>query len=212
MQASRSAQAAAPRMPAGVRASGAVQAFVFGAYRLDVPCEQLVGPRGVQVLRRKTFSVLRVLLEHAPAVVSLDQLLDAVWGRHAISPSAVPNVIVELRHALGDAAQSPRYIETRHRRGYRIVAVVKRVFDSIGGAHASPHSTPPGTHPLLAIFDDVGRSARLASPLLRLELLQRAASDRGLAFLALQAQLALQAHGSIATAPHDEVVEQPNVP
>ena len=46
--------------------------FRFGEFRLDVVREELVGPAGACVLRRKVFDTLRVLLEAAPAVVTLD--------------------------------------------------------------------------------------------------------------------------------------------
>jgi DNA-binding winged helix-turn-helix (wHTH) protein len=70
-------------------------------------------------LRKQVAGTLVVLMNKAPALVSIDDLLDAVWGRNALSPSAVPQAIRELRRALGDDAQAPTYIETRHKLGYR---------------------------------------------------------------------------------------------
>jgi len=166
--------------------------FRFGDYRLDLVREELVGPAGACVLRRKVFDTLRVLLEAAPAVVTLDELLDRVWGRHALSASAVPNVIAELRRALLDLAAVPRYVETRHRRGYRMREVVVRERSAVGAD-------------LLGTLDEASACAAGSSPRQRLEQLQRVASERGLAFLALQAQLALQAHaGADATSFDDE--------
>ncbi len=70
-----------------------------------------------------------MLLQRAPALVSREELLDAVWGRQAISANTVSQTILELRRALGDSAAEGGLIETRHRVGYRIVPVVSREVD-----------------------------------------------------------------------------------
>lgn len=165
-----------------------LDAYRFGGFRLDLVREQLSGPKGHCVLRRKVFATLRMLLETAPALVTLDDLLDRVWGRHAISASAVPNVIVELRRALGDDARAPRYIETRHRRGYRMIAAVSRE------SGAGPGMVAPlrGDGALLAALE-VCAAQDDGPPQARLRRLHRIACENGLAFLAIEVRLALQA-------------------
>jgi len=165
--------------------------FRFGEFRLDVMREELVGPAGACVLRRKVFDTLRVLLEAAPAVVTLDEMLERVWGHHALSASAIPNVIAELRRVLVDDPAFPRYVETRHRRGYRMRAVVERDAPVVGTD-------------LIATLDEACMRVAGLSTRQRLERLQRVASERGLAFLALQAQLALQAHAGSGVMPLEE--------
>ena len=49
-------------------------------------------------------------------------LFAAVWSDTVVSDDALTTCIQELRKALGDDAKQPRFIETRHRRGYRFVA------------------------------------------------------------------------------------------
>jgi DNA-binding winged helix-turn-helix (wHTH) protein len=100
--------------------------YFFGDFHLDPKTGTLTGPDGVVPLRRQAFRLCEVLLEHAPDLMDRDQLLDAVWGRTALSPNVLPQTISELRHALGDSAQEPRYIETLHRRGYRVICPVTR--------------------------------------------------------------------------------------
>ena len=175
------------------RQAAGTKGFRFGEFRLDLAREELVGPAGACVLRRKVFDTLRVLLEAAPAVVTLDELLDRVWGHHALSASAIPNVIAELRRVLVDDPASPRYIETRHRRGYRMRAVVERDAPVVGTD-------------LIATLDEASMRVAGLSTRQRLERLQRVASERGLAFLALQAQLALQAHAGSGVMPFEEEV------
>ena len=79
--------------------------------------------------------VLQYLCEHAGEVVTHSDLLDAVWGRQAVSVQSIPVVISKLRALLGDDIRQPRYIETIPKRGYRLIAEVDR----------SPGDGKPGT-------------------------------------------------------------------
>lgn len=101
--------------------------LIFAEYELDTERELLSGPAGPVSLRRQTYRMLLHLAERAPALVTRDELMDELWGHHALSPNVVPQTISELRQALGDDAQQPRFIETRHRRGYVFVAPVQRL-------------------------------------------------------------------------------------
>ncbi|MFP4207620.1 MAG: SUMF1/EgtB/PvdO family nonheme iron enzyme [Wenzhouxiangella sp.] len=101
--------------------------YRFGPFELDPRSGVLRGPGGEQTLRRQTCRLLEVLLERAPEVLDRDTLLDLAWGRTALSANVLPQAISELRQALGDQAQSPSYIETLHRRGYRVICPVEKV-------------------------------------------------------------------------------------
>src|SRR5438132_11028611 len=98
--------------------------WLFGGFRLDLDNARLW--RGAQAiaLTPKAFEVLHYLVTHPDRLVSKDTLLDAVWPETAISDAVVRMAIGELRRALGDRAQAPRFIVTVHRRGYRFVAPV----------------------------------------------------------------------------------------
>jgi DNA-binding winged helix-turn-helix (wHTH) protein len=183
---------------ATLRAAGGrrILAYGFGKFRLDLVREQLIGPSGRHVLRRQVFATLRLLLDAAPALVTLDELLDGVWGRHAISPSAVPHVIVELRRALGDPAQASCYIETRHRRGYRVIPTVIRDLAPGSNDGQTPVARPPQHEcngALLDVIDELRALPAQTSVRQRLAFLHQTAAERGLNFLARQALLALQA-------------------
>ncbi|MDZ7789663.1 MAG: tetratricopeptide repeat protein [Xanthomonadales bacterium] len=115
--------------------------YRFGPYQLDPGSSCLIGPDGEIALRPMTLSVLRLLLESAPNVVGHEMLLDRVWGRQAVSPGVLSQSIRELRKALGDSPQSPRYIETRHRVGYRFIADI----EVLGASEPAGRSTPPAT-------------------------------------------------------------------
>lgn len=112
--------------------------YRFDDYEFDQGSAQLSGPQGVIALRPMTLKLLQALLESAPDVVATDELLDRVWGRQAVVPGVVAQSIAELRKALEDSAQTPRYIETRHRLGYRFVATLQRIEGS------QPHAVNAG--------------------------------------------------------------------
>lgn len=105
-------------------------AYRFGPFQLDPRTGTLSGPEGPIPLRRQAFRLAEVLLERAPELLDHHTLLDSVWGRTALSANALTQTISELRHALGDDAHHPRYIETVHRRGYRVVCRVESTLDS----------------------------------------------------------------------------------
>lgn len=98
--------------------------FRFEEFQLDTESGELLRDGAAVPLRRQTFRLLQVLVERAPALLDRDTLLDEVWGHQALSPNVLPQAISELRQSLGESAQSPRFIETRHRRGYRFCAQV----------------------------------------------------------------------------------------
>lgn len=117
--------------------------YRFGDFTLDSRTGAVTGPDGPVSLRRQTFRLLEVLLEHAPSLLDRDTLLDEAWGRTALSPNVLPQAISELRQALRDSAKDPRYIETMHRRGYRIVCPVERIDgDAVGNGDPPIESVP----------------------------------------------------------------------
>jgi DNA-binding winged helix-turn-helix (wHTH) protein len=62
-----------------------------------------------------------VLAAHAGELVSKEALLATVWSGTIVSDDSLISCIQELRKALGDDPKNPRFIETRHRRGYRFI-------------------------------------------------------------------------------------------
>ena len=81
--------------------------------------EVLVNGRCRQIQPRP-FDLLVYLIEHRERVLSIDELLDAIWGRQIVPPSSLTVAINRIRSVLGDA--SGEIIRTHHRVGYRFVA------------------------------------------------------------------------------------------
>ena len=73
----------------------------------------------------KAFSLLRLLVENPDALLTKSQILDSVWGEISVSEGMVKEYVHDLRRALGDDPQRPRFIETVHGRGYRFLGGIK---------------------------------------------------------------------------------------
>jgi Tol biopolymer transport system component len=84
------------------------------------------------------FDVLRFLITHRDRLVTKEELLDGVWRATFVTPNALTRAVAQLRKALGDDADTPRYVETVARRGYRFIAPVV-----IDGGIASAAAVPP---------------------------------------------------------------------
>ncbi|HZM96821.1 MAG TPA: AAA family ATPase [Vicinamibacterales bacterium] len=137
------------------------QPLSFGGFRLDTRNAQLW--RGDQeiALRPKAFAVLAHLVEHAGQLVTKQQLLDAVWPATFVTDAVLKDSVRQLREALGDDAEAPRFIETAHRRGYRFVSQVS-VEPALGrrlDAALLPTVRESPTPPLTTVL---GRESELA--------------------------------------------------
>ena len=77
-------------------------------------------------LTTRAFGVLEYLMLNAGTIISRDRLLDQVWGwSNPIESRAVDIRVAEVRKALNDTADQPRYIETVIGRGYRFLGEVR---------------------------------------------------------------------------------------
>lgn len=96
--------------------------FFFPPFRLDVENRVLWHEARIVPLRPKTFTVLRYLVEHAGQLVTRAELSDAVWSATKVTSQVLRASFWELRHALGDTAKQPKFIETVSRQGWRFIA------------------------------------------------------------------------------------------
>jgi DNA-binding response OmpR family regulator len=82
---------------------------------------------GSQVaLSTKAVSILEYLMLHPDEVLSRERMLDAVWGwDYPAATRTVDTRIAELRRALNDHAEAPRFIETLIGQGYRFIGKVE---------------------------------------------------------------------------------------
>src|SRR5690349_10402238 len=95
----------------------------FGPFAFD-PQSRLLWRDGTEIaLPPRVLGVLEVLIERAGQVVARQDLLDRVWKDAFVSDTSLAEAVSFLRQALGDDPQSPRYIQTVHRRGYRFLPI-----------------------------------------------------------------------------------------
>jgi TolB-like protein/DNA-binding winged helix-turn-helix (wHTH) protein len=99
----------------------------FGVFDVDLESGD-VRKNGVLIrLHDKPFQVLQALLEKPGDVVSRKDLQDRLWPGDTLVEfeNGLNNAISRLRDALGDSADSSRFIQTVPRRGYRFIAPVQ---------------------------------------------------------------------------------------
>jgi TolB-like protein/DNA-binding winged helix-turn-helix (wHTH) protein/Flp pilus assembly protein TadD len=99
----------------------------FGVFELDLQAGQL-RKHGLRIrLQEQPFQVLAMLLAHHGEVVTREELQKKLWPADTFVDfdHGLNKAINKIREALGDSAQSPRFVETVSRRGYRFLAEVK---------------------------------------------------------------------------------------
>ena len=151
-----------------------------------VPASSIFLDTANQCLRRqgksisltpKAFAVLCRLMEEPGRLVTKEDLLNAAWPGTYVSDAALKVCISRLRQALGDLSHPPRYIETVHWRGYRLLTPIPTTTSSeqsseqgnlgaetlspVPTQHATPNlslPTPNAQHPTPSL---VGREMEL---------------------------------------------------
>ena len=96
--------------------------YRFEDIEIDAGAHQIRRGGAELAVEPKAFAVLLVLLANAGRTVSRDDLLDQVWGHRHVTPGVLNRVVAQLRKALGDDAEHPRFIQTLHSLGYRFIA------------------------------------------------------------------------------------------
>src|SRR5712692_6716474 len=98
----------------------------FGDFDADFRTQEL-REQGARVkLPQQSFQILQMLLERPGELVSRDELRQALWPADTFVDfdHGLNNSIKRIRDALGDSAESPRYIETLPRLGYRFIGSI----------------------------------------------------------------------------------------
>jgi len=121
----------------------------FGAFELDLSTGELRSieapdPNNKVLLREQVFQVLRMLLEREGKIVTREEIKSRLWGNDTVVDfdQAINTMIKALRRALGDSADSPRYIETLARRGYRLMLPIEYVESAPGIALEKDRERP----------------------------------------------------------------------
>src|SRR5262245_16442317 len=122
----------------------------FGAFELDPQSGELL-KHGLRLkLRDKPFQVLQALLERPQQLVTRKELQERLWPADEFVEfeNGINNAISRLRETLGDTADSPRFIETVPRRGYRFVAPVEKSGEAPPPVPPTPVEPPAAVTPV----------------------------------------------------------------
>src|SRR5580658_9844859 len=101
----------------------------FDNFELDL-CAGELRKRGVKLrLQGQPLQVLAILLQSPGNLVTREELRNQLWPADTFvdNDHSLHNAIARIREALGDSTQTPKYIETLPRRGYRFIAQVEEV-------------------------------------------------------------------------------------
>jgi DNA-binding winged helix-turn-helix (wHTH) protein len=112
----------------------------FATFELNIRTGEL-RKKGVKLrLQGQPLQVLEALLKRAGDLVTRDELRAEIWPADTFVDfdHSLHNAIARIRETLGDSAETPRFIETLPRRGYRFIQAVHQV--------PSSGSTPPPSH------------------------------------------------------------------
>jgi TolB-like protein/DNA-binding winged helix-turn-helix (wHTH) protein/tetratricopeptide (TPR) repeat protein len=129
-------------MPSGDK-EGALQ---IGEWIVNPSLDSISKGAETQKLEPRTMRLLLCLAESAGEVVSVDRLLNEVWAGVVVGSASVYQAVSQLRKLLGDVDPEPTYIATVPRKGYRLVAPVRRLDapSAASAADAVPSAeTPP---------------------------------------------------------------------
>jgi DNA-binding winged helix-turn-helix (wHTH) protein len=98
----------------------------FGVFEVDLDAGEARKSGLRQKIAGQPFEVLRILLQHPQEVVTREDLRQRIWPENTFVDYdlALKKAVNRLRTVLGDSAESPRFIETIPRRGYRFIAPV----------------------------------------------------------------------------------------
>jgi DNA-binding winged helix-turn-helix (wHTH) protein/TolB-like protein len=128
--------------------------YRFGVFEFDADSVELRKSGRVVALEPQPSKALAALLAKGGDVVSRDELRDAVWGpdTHVDFDRGLAYCLSQIRAALGDSGENPRFVQTIPKRGYKFIAPLvadREPAPSPKPQPASPQSQTPSPRILL---------------------------------------------------------------
>lgn len=130
--------------------------YQFDEYLIDTAEETLSRNGEKVIINRRTFQVLRLLVERAGQIVTKQEFFDTVWADAFVQDNSLTVTMTTLRKILGDDAKQAKFIENLPRRGYRFIGDVKTVSDESPTAQVEEKN-------FVAPTADVGKKAVFTS-------------------------------------------------
>ena len=107
---------------------GEKHTFRFGPFELDTQCGQLRKDGVGLKLQGQPIQVLEIMLQKPGQLVTREEIRQCLWTSDTFVDfdHSLNTAVKKLRQTLGDEADTPRYIETLPKRGYRFIGEVER--------------------------------------------------------------------------------------
>lgn len=141
----------------------------FGAFEADPRSGELVKNGRRVRLQEQPFQLLSALLERPGEVVTREELRTLLWPQTVVDyDHGLNKAVSKIREALGDSAESPRFVETVARRGYRFLADVTVIVDGSTAPEPDPPTPParPAIGRRYGLFAAIGLVLLLVAALL----------------------------------------------
>ena len=136
----------------------------FGEFTLDSEARLLTDGARPLHLSPKAFSLLVLLLERRPAVVSKSEVSHRIWPDVIVAETSLSALVAEIRRTLGDDRGQPRFLRTVHSIGYAFIGAVAPTDDSASVSGAEYRRCWLGWEdrvlPLVAGENIIGRDPR----------------------------------------------------
>src|SRR5688572_6221642 len=117
----------------------------FGPYEADLATGELRREGTKVPLQDKPFQMLALLLRRPGELVTREELRSELWPADTFVDfeHGLNTAVKKLRQALDDSAETPRFVETLPRRGYRFVAPVSMETPVAVAGDPAPAPAPP---------------------------------------------------------------------
>src|SRR5262249_30575140 len=103
---------------------GMADDIVIGDWTANRLSGELRSGDAVVRLEPKAMDLLCLLASLDGQAISKSAIMERLWPGVIVGDDTLARTVSRLRKALGDDARTPRYIETLHKRGYRLIASV----------------------------------------------------------------------------------------
>ena len=98
----------------------------FGTFEFETESRELRKNGRVVALEPQPATALALLLSRAGEIVGRDELREAVWGSetHVDFDRGIAYCVSQVRTALGDSGENPRFVQTVPKQGFKFIAPV----------------------------------------------------------------------------------------
>ena len=129
--------------------------YRFAGFELTVDSGELRTGQSVVRLQEKPLLLLRALLDRPQDLVTRAELRERMWDRRTVVDfeQGINVAVKKIRDALGDSAETPRFIETVARKGYRFLLPVEVGTTGVATAQGAVAEAAPAATTTLPVTD-----------------------------------------------------------